>query len=316
MEWLWVPLIGLLVGVVELVARYRDNPGRALRTAPAVFYMAINAIACLLCLTILVRVRPSWIFAGQDTGLQQLYLILAAGFGAVAIFRSSIFKLKSADGEIAVGPAIVLDTLLAASDRGVDRQVAAPRSAKVNELMKDVSFDRAKVALPTYCFALMQNVGASEQKAIADQANALSETPMADQLRTLNLGLALLNVVGEHVLSSAVKDLGTLIARDPPIEQRDVGKIADLMARVDFDKARLSLPIYCFSLAGTVAPDVQAAFAKQIESIGASPLPAAIRSLTLGLGLGLAQLVGLDVLKFAVEHLADAISLPPAAHPA
>lgn len=274
MEWLWVPVIGLLVGVVELVAGYRDNPGRALRTAPALFYMAINAVACLLCLTILVRVKPSWIFVGQDTGLQQLYLILAAGFGAVAIFRSSIFKLKSPDGEIAVGPAIVLDTLLAASDRGVDRQVAAPRSAKIHELMKDVSFDRAKVALPTYCFALMQNVGVNEQKAIADQVNALSETPMADQLRTLNLGLALLNVVGEHVLS---------------------------------------LPIYCFSLSGTVAPDVQAAFAKQIESIAASPLSSAIRSLTLGLGLS--QLVGLDVLKFGVEHLADAIYTPSTASP-
>jgi hypothetical protein len=160
---------------------------------------------------------------------------------------------------------------------------------------------------------LMQNVGVNEQNAIADQANALSETPMADRLRTLNLGLALLNVVGEHVLSSAVTDLGALIARDPPIEQPDVGKIADLMARVDFDKAISSLPIYCFSLAGTVAPDVQAAFAKQIESIAASSLPAEIRPLTLGLGIS--QLVGLDVLKFGVEHLADAIYAPPSARP-
>jgi hypothetical protein len=79
------------------------------------------------------------------------------------------------------------------------------------------------------------------------------------------------------VLSSAIKDLGALIVRDPPIEQRDVGKVADVMARVDFDKAKLSLPIYCFSLAGTVAPDVQTAFIKQIESIAASPLPSTSR---------------------------------------
>jgi hypothetical protein len=108
-----------------------------------------------------------------------------------------------------------------------------------------------------------------------------------------------------------VKDLGALIAHDPPIEQRDVGKVADLMARVDFDRAKSSLPIYCFSLAGTVAPDAQAAFAKQIESIAASPLPTAIRQLTLGLGVS--QLVGFDVLKFGVEHLADSIYAPPSA---
>lgn len=36
-QWLWVALICFGIGAVELVAGYRDNPPRALRTIPAGF---------------------------------------------------------------------------------------------------------------------------------------------------------------------------------------------------------------------------------------------------------------------------------------
>jgi hypothetical protein len=309
--WLWVALIGLGVGMVELVARYRDNPLRALRTFSALSYVILNVVACVVCLAVLDIVRPSWIF--DDKGLLddkgRLYLILAAGFGAVAIFRSSIFKLKTPDGDFAVGPSIILDTLLSASDRGVDRQIAAPRGEIVSRIMKGVTFDRAKAALPAYCFALMQNVGPQEQKAFSDQVNSLSATPMADQVRALNLGLALINLVGTRVLERAVADLKPLITADPPVAERDVAKTADLMADVDFEKARLVLPIYCFSIAGSVSADTQKGLADQIQAISAASLPPRVRALTLGLSLS--QLVGFDVLKFCVDELGNDIRSPP-----
>jgi hypothetical protein len=276
--------------------------------------MILNVAACLICLVVLDRIRPSWLFSSnQDGDVQQLYLILAAGFGAAALFRSSLFKLKSPDGDVAVGPSILLDTLLAASDRGVDRTIAAPRGEKVSDVMKDVSFDRAKAALPAYCFALMQNIGPQEQKAFADQVNSLSATPMADRVRALNLGLALINLVGENVLRRAVVDLKLLITSDPPIEQREVAKTADLMARVDFDKAKLVLPIYCFSIAGSVPQETQKALAAQIDTLSASGLPARMRALALGLSLS--QLVGFDVLRFCVSKLDADIQSNPSPHP-
>jgi hypothetical protein len=179
--------------------------------------------------------------------------------------------------------------------------------------MDGVTFDRAKAALPAYCLALMQNVGPQEQKALADQVNSLSSTPMADQVRALNLGLALINLVGEKVLRRAVADLKPLITRDPPIEQRDVAKTADLMANVDFEKAKLVLPIYCFSMAGPVPAEMQGGLSAQIDKIAGSALPPRVRSLTLGLSLS--QLVGFDVVKFCVDRLGDEIRPAPAPAP-
>lgn len=312
--WLWVGLIGFGVGSVELIARYRDDPLRAILTLPALTYIFLNVIACVTVLAVLHIVRPEWLFPTNpspgDERQQWLVMILAAGFGAVALFRSSLFRIKAADGDLAIGPSIILDTLLAASDRGVDRMIAAPRGEAIAALMGDVSFDRAKTALPSYCFALMQNVGQQEQKAFSDQVNALSSVPMDDRIRALNLGLALVNVVGERVLTGAVKDLRDLIKADPPVQERKEAKVAALMANVDFDKAKVVLPIYCFSLAPSTPASSRSALAETIDTLASSGLPQRVRSVTFGLAL--AQLVGVDVLTLAVEQLDADIRLDAA----
>jgi hypothetical protein len=46
LDWAAVAALGAIVGASELVSRYRDAPEAALRTWPAVCYVAINAAAC------------------------------------------------------------------------------------------------------------------------------------------------------------------------------------------------------------------------------------------------------------------------------
>ena len=304
--YFWVALIGFCVGAVELIARYKDDPQRAIRSVPAFLYMAVNVLACTVILYILNTVRPSWLYTStSETPVESikgnLYIILTAGFGAVALFRSSIFKIKTTDGELSIGPAVVLDTILSASDRAVDRLMAGPRGVSVAQIMKDVSFERAKVALPSYCFALMQNVSHQEQKDIGDQVNALSSAAMDDRVRALNLGLALINLVGASVLTSAVNNLGPFIEGDPPIEQRDIARIANLTSRITYEKASLALPAYCFSLVPNVTNDAQVAFAGQVRLLSQSEFPNRVRCLILGLGL--ANLVTYSVFRLAVEQL-------------
>ncbi len=316
-----VALIGLFVGGVELIARYRDNPLRALWTWPAGLYILINIVAGLLALRALQVVRPSWLF--EQTGARQLpfYLVLTGGFGAVALFRSSLFKVRTSDGELAVGPAVVLDTLLQASDRAVDRILASPRGTRVSAIMETVSFAKAKSALPSYCFAVMQNVSQQEQQAVASQIANLSAAEMTDRERSLNVGLVLLNVVGDSVLRSAVKDLGASIRADPPPPDLDIPGIADLMRHVDVVKAAELLPRLCFALgldpSRELTPTERAkeweTFEAKIASlwtpVGTQPFEA------LRLGLVLTRLVGRATLEIAVRQLGreitQATSVPP-----
>src|SRR6185312_4040900 len=107
--------------------------------------------------------------------------------------RTSLFKFRVGDADLPIGPAIVLDALLNAADRAVDRVMAEPRATFVNEIMKDVWFEKAAVVLPGLSLALMQNVSSEESQRIGGVVNRLradKETP--DKIKALNLGLALL----------------------------------------------------------------------------------------------------------------------------
>ena len=157
-DYLLAGLIGLVVGLAELVARYRDDPLRAVGTVPAIFYALVNVAATVLALWFLKNVWTVFQNGSELEVVTRTKQVLAAGFGAIAIFRSSIFTLRVGDSDIAVGPSLLLDILLAAADRAVDRNMAAPRARIVGDIMKSVSFEKSKVSLPTHCFALMQNI--------------------------------------------------------------------------------------------------------------------------------------------------------------
>ena len=103
--------IGACVGLTELVTRYRDDPLRAVTTVPALIYTAANLIASMLALWLLLNVWVD-IFPGDDTLPNNVKRVLVAGFGAVAFFRTSIFTLRVNETDLAVGPSLILDTLM------------------------------------------------------------------------------------------------------------------------------------------------------------------------------------------------------------
>jgi hypothetical protein len=206
-------LFGASVGLGELLARYRDEPVRAVRTPPAYLYVALNALAALGAFA-LMRVF-GWGF-GMDSTQEHHVLwvqILVAGFGAMAFFRSSFFTVRVGEADVAVGPSSFLQVVLDASDRGVDRLRAEARAREVLRVMKGVSYARASAALPTFCLTLMQNLPIAEQTALAEEIGKLDGNEIDEDLKTFILGLKLMNVVGEGVLLEAVTVLGPRIQR-------------------------------------------------------------------------------------------------------
>ena len=86
MDWSWlawpaVVALGGVVGAGELVSRYKDNPGAALKTLPAGFYLALNSAASLGAYGL--------ILANNWFGPSRWPQILMAGVSAMAFFRSA-----------------------------------------------------------------------------------------------------------------------------------------------------------------------------------------------------------------------------------
>ncbi len=204
-------VIGTLVGAIELASRYRDKPQALAGIAGAWAYVAVNAAAAGLALMV-ARIF-GWTFGISGSSHKVVFVqVLICGFGAMAVFRSAFAQIKVGDRDTLIGPNAVLASLLAIIDREVDRKRGNSRSADASRIMSGISFEKARVALPAYCLALLQNLSAVEQKDLNTAIDSLAASPMTSTLKSLTLGLLLMNIVGPELLDSAVQALRQEIA--------------------------------------------------------------------------------------------------------
>lgn len=201
-----VAALGALVGSGELVSRYRDAPAGALRSAAALFYIALNIAASVVALA-LIRTFD-WKFGVTSTGATLLWTQVGiAGTGAMALFRTSLFTVHAGDRDIGIGPSSFLQIFREAADRAVDRLRARARGEAVSKLMEGIAYDKAAHGLAPYCLALMQNVPDEEQVALTKALALLNGTDYDPTIKVRILGLNLMNVVGPNVLTAAVESL-------------------------------------------------------------------------------------------------------------
>lgn len=205
MDFALAGLIGALVGVGELVSRYRDEPLDALKNIPAILYIALNAAAAVVAVQLMKLF--DWTLGAEGETAIQWTRILAAGFGSMALFRTSLFSIRVGDQDIGIGPVSFLQVVLTAADRAVDRYRAQARAKVVQDVMRGIDFQMAHEALPAYAFALMQNLPKDEQELFARQVITVVNSKMSNEVKSMLLGLALMNLVGEDVLTAAVESL-------------------------------------------------------------------------------------------------------------
>jgi hypothetical protein len=230
-----------LVGVGELIGRYRDAPLAAARTLPGVTYVLLNAVTTAI---VYQLIHNSAAVANDQTKNRAIIEVMTAAFGTVAFLRSSFFTVRLDGKDVGLGPALLWQTLLDATDRAVDRARASPRSKAVREIMVGIDFVRAAAALPEFCFHLMQNVSTEERKAHATLVADLLKSQMDPLAKTYNLGLSLMNIVGETVLREAVKALGLQIKGPATASIEVIAKLG----RVDFARDASTFAQACVSI--------------------------------------------------------------------
>jgi hypothetical protein len=204
-----VLVFGALVGIGELITRYRDKPTNALKLPSSIFYICVNAAASGGGLGMVHGF--GWTF-GQSGTSAQITQVLVAGFGSAALFRSSLFTVRVGTTDVGIGPSAVLDSILAAADRATDRELGVTRSETITKILGSgqppIDSDKAIAQLPPYCLALMQNLSAPDQEALGAAVAKIdaNKTFPPDEKLDLLL-LSLINAVGAEVVTNAVQRL-------------------------------------------------------------------------------------------------------------
>lgn len=211
MDYLLVVLLGVLVGAGELTSRYRDAPWTSVTNVAAGAYLATNAFAAAFAL-MFIRSMP--LTFGMETARAiRATQVMVAGFGAMALFRTSLFFMRIGGRDVGIGPSTFLQVILSATDRDVDRRRAVDRAAAVTKALEGMEFDQIREALPRYCLTLMQNVSMEEEAEIERAVAEIAGSGMDSSLKANALGLSLMNVVGRNVLVAAAASVKSRIVQ-------------------------------------------------------------------------------------------------------
>lgn len=202
-------LFGALVGLSEILSRYRDEPLLAATTVFGLSYLLLNGVISLAAF-VLLRGYSTQIFPVVENDLFLTATI--AGFGAMTIFRSKLFTYRSSDGkEYAIGPAIVLETILKTIDHKIDRRRATERQAKIFAEMRDLSDFNGTAQYIEASLNSFQNLTTEEKTEIIEVINEYRKLLWPEKLKIMALGFAFLNIAGEENFDQVMRNMRQLL---------------------------------------------------------------------------------------------------------
>ena len=206
-----VAVLGGLVGVGELVSRYRSDPVYSVRRVPAAWiYVSINAVAGVAALLLFNEFDWKFGATGDTVGV---WRVLVAGFAAMAVFRSSLFTARIGNQDVNVGPSLVLGALLEACDRQVDRKSAARIVDGAAQRIAHLDPSRVLFTLPVVCLALMQNFPPESQARLGTDLKKIEDTKLTPEEKAVIAVITLSKYLGSEMVTSVLVHLESVLVK-------------------------------------------------------------------------------------------------------
>lgn len=222
-HFFYVSLIGLFVGLSELINRYKSFDNIFMNIYSWI-YMLINVGASILVFYIIITYN---INIGSIT-IKPVGKILFAGLGAMAFLRSSFFTYKDTnDKVIEIGPAAILTIFLRATERQFDQTLSKGNLDKLNKVMIGLNFISASKDLPLIILSLLRVLDDNEQKQLSDEIlKLINDTSTTTDAKNIALGALLIKYTGFDLLKSAVNNLKEIyqITTKPLLDNLDLAQ--------------------------------------------------------------------------------------------
>lgn len=200
--------IGMAAGFAELAARYRDAPVAVAAGRAGTIYLVANGTLAAIGLMLLDRYPAAFGVASTDTLLR----VLAAGTGTMLLMRSTLFRLKRGNGEdLAFGPAVVIESLMAMVNREVDRDRARRRLQMVVERAMRLKGHDFTVSAQFVSASMLafQDLDPEARERLTQVLNRL-ETDLAalpPMIKYAAVGFELLTVAGDGMFAAVMDAL-------------------------------------------------------------------------------------------------------------
>jgi hypothetical protein len=168
-------------------------------------YIVLNGIVAVLALFLVKYFKNSDRVLNFET--IEIVNLLIAGFGGMMVLRSSIFSIKHKDDTIEVGLATLFQVFLNRVERRMKNKAAAYRIERIEEIMKDVDFEKAKQELPSICTAFIDNFTKEDIDNLTKLVEKISILDIHNQNKSMQLGRFIASFCDEEILEAAINKL-------------------------------------------------------------------------------------------------------------
>lgn len=205
-DYFAVFVLGAVLGVSDVFTRYQEAPLRTLGSPGAITRIATNALASGLALW-LIKTHP---YSAEQTIPSSAAQIFAAGFGALVLLRISL-RFRFSGQDLSIGPAELIDSILAAADRDANRSSALATALDAYEVRRLVLYNDVVRRLAPICIELPQTLSpAQKQSAYTDIKACVDRTDCEEKEKTLLILAIVARLVGWEVVKGVARE----IARD------------------------------------------------------------------------------------------------------
>lgn len=216
-DFFFVLVLGSIIGLADVFGRYQEAPLRTLATSGALVRIAANAAASLLALWF-IKAHP---LTTEPQITNSFVQVFAAGFGALALLRVSL-KVRIADQDIAVGPAPLIDTILAAADRDASRSSAAATMRDAFSVQRRIGYSDILTRLAPLCVEVPQTLTDADRKTLLDQLKVCADRADCSERERGTMVLArLARTVGWDVIEAAAAEIesanSAVVVPDPEL---------------------------------------------------------------------------------------------------
>jgi len=208
-------LVGVFAGFADVITKYRDEPFKAAANRYGIVYLLLNGVIAGGVYLLFGQTKDgTGVFVGALWPDHPGFNAILVGSGAMLLLRSKVFTLPTAGGgDVSIGPAIILDALLAVLHRGIDRLRAAQRHELVFEKLKDLDDVDQVVQFFQSLLYSFQNLSAEDKAVVADAIAEITELELSNRLKIYAIGFAILTVCGDENFVNFVDDLKSYLQK-------------------------------------------------------------------------------------------------------
>jgi hypothetical protein len=198
---------GCLFGITEIFSRYNESKYLS-RVWHFYAYLILNgtiSVAALFLIYYVKNIDPKS-FTNID-----ISNILIAGLGGMMILRSSIFTIKHKGEKVEIGLGSIAQVFLNKVEWKMKTNAGSKKMIEVNDLMKDIDFNKAKDELSSLCIAYIDHFSESDN---LDLTSGIKKIALFD-IDNLNKSIQLGGIISQYcdfgVLKTAINVLNEKI---------------------------------------------------------------------------------------------------------